>query len=197
MSTPATENKATRSTQPKNGGAPAGDPSAKPAQGASERFKKLGEDRYMFNPNKGCSGSLVGFLLALIPMPPIERGKEMKDWDCFVIRTTEPCKALDREGQVIDVEPGRDVLTPATFKLAEVFSRAAMHPKACFEVYIRPTKKIDIGSGQTMWLYELGADPRSFRLRTDIGIAAMLPNPAIPQLAQGSATAESDSELPF
>ena len=174
---------------------------------ARERFKKIETERYMFNPNKGCTGSLVGYLINLVPMAPIQRGGEVQEWECFVIKTTEACKALDREGNVIDVPAGAEVLTPATHQLTQHFARVSAHPKFCFEVIIEPKGKINIGHGQTMWRYELGVNPdkTSFRERFSFGANAMLGAPELPvnQLpAKGQSTAESagtaaEDQIPF
>jgi hypothetical protein len=175
-----------------------------------ERFKKIETDRFMFNPNRGCSGALVGYLINEIPMPPIQRGKNpktgepiMQDWECFVIYTTETCKGIDREGNVIDVAKGKEVLVPATFQLGQHFTRVAGHPKLCWEVIISPKRKIEIGNGQTMWLYDLGANPNGAKERREFGANAILAAPDAPKaLPVGQATAEGagqagDDQIPF
>lgn len=166
-----------------------------------ERFKIIETERHMFNPNKGCKGALVGHLINLVPMAPIQRGKEMQEWECFVIKTTEPCEGLDREGNVVKLPAGKEVLTPATYQLAQHLSRAASHPRVCFEVLIEPKNKIDIGHGQSMWRYDLGVnpDPKSVKARSEFGANAMLGSPELPvnQLAaKGQSGAETAGTLP-
>ena len=174
-----------------------------------EGFVEVGADRFMYNPNKDCTGALQGYLLGLVDMPALERGKDrdgnkiMQQWQCLLVRTTAACKGIDREQKVVDVKPGSDVLTPATFRLNDTFARAAVDPENCHEVFIAPKKKIDIGHGQTMWLYAMGANPKSVKSRKSFGIAAILPGSTeIKSLPQGSATAEgagsgSDVATPF
>ena len=147
----------------------------------------------MYNPNKGCEGPLQGYLLGKLTMPPIQRGKEPpQEWECLLVRTTKPCKGIDRDQKVVDVPAGSDVLTPATFKLDDAFSRAAADPAFCWEVYIAPKKKTEIGHGQTMWLYALGANKSTKKARGEFGVAALLPgaDSNVKALPQGAATAE-------
>jgi hypothetical protein len=172
-----------------------------------ERFQKVETERTMFNPNKGCTGALVGYLINLIPMAPIQRGKEMQEWECFVIKTTEACMSMGRDGQVMSVPPGSEVLTPATHQLTQAFARVASHPKVCAEIMIEPKTKIPIGHGQSMWTYDLGVntDRTSLRLRSSFGANAMLGSPDLPvnQLpGKGQSGAEtagevSDDDIPF
>jgi hypothetical protein len=170
-----------------------------------EGFTEVGADRFMYNANKGCDGFLQGYLLGLLDMPPIQRGKEPPQaWKCLLVRTTKPCKGIDRDQKVVDVPAGSDVLTPATFKLDDAFSRAAADPLFCWEVFIAPVKKTEIGHGQTMWLYKLGANKATKKARGEFGVAALLPgaDTNIKALPQGAAAAESaganaDENLPF
>jgi hypothetical protein len=170
-----------------------------------EGFTEVGADRFMYNPNKGCTGSLQGYLLGKLEMPPIQRGKEPPaPWECLLVRTTKPCQGIDRDQKVVDVPVGSDVLTPATFKLDDAFSRAAADPAFCWEVFIAPKKKTEIGHGQTMWLYALGANKNTKKARNDFGVAALLPGAdaaGVKALPQGAATAEGagagSDNIPF
>jgi hypothetical protein len=188
--------KTNRDTQaPTNGNTEAG--------ALPDRFKKIETERYMFNVQK-CWGdlpptdrkALVGYLINIIPMPPIQRGKEMKDWEALLIKTTEATNVLDREKNVIEVPAGTEVLIPATAKLLERLTKAASHPKAVFEIFIAPKSKIDIGKGQTMWTYDIGASATPI-LRSSMGMSALLEHeaPKLPQLPE-NATA-SDDDIPF
>jgi hypothetical protein len=169
------------------------------------RFKEVGLDRYMFNPNKGCTGSLTGYILNIVDMPPIQRGKDpqtgqpiFQKWVSFLVETTEPCQAIDREKNVVTVPKGQHVLVPSTFKLADTFAKASQNPDFCWEVQITPTKKVDIGHGQTMWLYKLGVDMETTRQRKSFGPVAGLALSAanIKQLTGGSdVTTEVPSEV--
>lgn len=183
---------------------PAGAPArvVDPTTTIGGRFKKIETDRYMFNANKG-SKILVGYLINLIPMAPI-KGRE---WEAFVVKLTEPCLALDREKNLVEVPVGGEVLIPATHQLAQHFQRVATQPNAVYEVMIEPKKKIDIGAGQSMWTYELGANAnaKSIKNRNQFGTAALLgfTDPAVVNAlpAKGQTTAESidttAEEIPF
>ena len=169
-----------------------------------EGFTEVGADRFMFNPNKGCEGFLQGYLLSKLDMPPIQRGKEEPaPWECLLVRTTKPCKGLDRDQKVVEVPAGSDVLTPVTFKIGDSFTNAAADPNYCWEVYIAPLKKTDIGKGgQQMWLYKMGANKSTKKARGDFGVAAILPGAGgVKALPAGAAAAEGagagDDAIPF
>jgi len=177
-----------------------GTPEETPAATPS-RFQQIATERFMFNAQK-CYADLpaaqrlplVGYLLNMIPMPPI-KGRE---WEACVVRTTEPCNVVNREKQVIKVDAGSEVLIPATDQISRFLAKAATHPGMVFEVSIRPNKKIDIGGGQTMWTYDLGANPRPIP-RTKFGVAGLLEGagdaPALP--AAGGEAAAGDDDIPF
>ena len=164
-----------------------------------EGFTEVGTDRFMWNPNKGCDVPLQGYLLNVLEMPVIQRGKDnTQEWKTFLILTTKPTKAIDREKNVVDVPVGSEVLAPATFKLSDTFSKAAVHDVSCFEVFIKANKKIDIGSGQTMWLYSMAVNKNTIKARKDFGLAALLGPTAPPVLPAGAETAGADGEaIPF
>lgn len=176
-------------------------PPAVDAQKAlDDRFTEVGADRFMFNPNKGCTGKLTGYLLNKIEMPDIERGNTKQEWECFLILTTAPCKGIDREKNVVDVPVGSEVLIPGTFKVEDAFAKAATSSVGCYEVQIVPLGKQDIGKGQTMWLYKMGYDKKSIKPRSEFGPAAALSAPAAAK-ALTAGTAEtagaSGEDIPF
>jgi hypothetical protein len=163
-----------------------------------DRFKsKIETDRFMFNPNKGSTKPLVGYLINMIPMPEIAG----RDWNAYVIKTTHPTIALNREQQAVKVPVGSEVLIPATYQLTQHLERAACNSKHCFEVYIEPLRKTEVGKGQTMWLYELRVDMTATKARSGFGPAAMLGSGASSGRGQSTAevvgTSAADDDIPF
>jgi hypothetical protein len=148
-------------------------------------FVRIITQRYMYNAEECKDFPLVGHLINRLPMPPIKG----RNWDAFLVRLTRPCKGVDRDGVLVDVGVGEEMLIPATFTLAAVMGKAATNEAACYEVKIQPTKKIDIGGGQEMWEYELAAKPNP-RKRGSFGLAAVLGQDP-PQLTAG------DNDSPF
>jgi len=148
-------------------------------------FVEIITQRYMYNAELCKEVPLTGYLLNRLPMPPIKN----RNWDAFLVRVTRPTKAVDRDGNVVEVAVGREVLIPATFTLHSVMSKASQNPDACYEVRIQPTNKIDIGGGQEMWEYSLAAKPNP-RKRSTFGLAAVL-GQDLPQLTAG------DNDSPF
>lgn len=165
---------------------------------SKSRFTEIRTESYMFNAEKTYASlpkadqlPLVGYLVGMQEMPPIKG----RAWKAAIILTTEPVHALDREKKVLKLPPGSRVLIPATFAIDQNFARAASNSNFVFEVSISPSKKVEIGGGQTMWTYKLGANSKPVA-RAAFGIAALLDNPnTSPQLGMGSHA--EDVEAPF
>lgn len=157
-------------------------------------FKKIATQRYMYNAEKCGKAPLVGNLLNLLDMPPILRTvegvKKLVPWQAFLIRTTRPTKGLDRDKKVVDVGVGEEVLIPATYELQQFMTKAATNADMIFEVRIVPRTQLDIGGGQSMWLFDLAAKPKPQR-RGAFGLAAVL---APSQLPAASSSGSDDSE---
>lgn len=153
-------------------------------------FVKIITQRYMYNADKCKDFPLVGYLLNRLPMPPIKN----RNWDAFLIRATRPTKAVDRDGNVVDVNTNEEILIPATFTLASVMGKASTNVDFCYEVKIQPTKKVDIGGNQEMWEYDLAAKPNP-RKRASFGLAAVLGTYAA--LPAGNADGASDNDIQF
>jgi hypothetical protein len=164
------------------------------------RFTEVGADRFMFNPNKGCTGKLTGYLLNKLEMPEIERAGQKQEWECFLILTTAPCKGIGRDKNVVDVPIGSEVLIPGTFKIEDAFAKAAVSTAGCYEVQIIPLGKTEINKGQTLWLYKMGFDKNSLKPRAEFGPAAALSAPTSPKaLTAGTAETAGDAgeDTPF
>lgn len=185
---------------PENGGvAPTEDMSDTPQPSTRDksRFTKIETERYMYNSNKGSLRPLVGYLLNIFPMPPIRD----REWNAFLVKTTEPTLVINREQQLVEVPAGSEVLAPATFQLAQHLDKLNKQRTAVFEITITPLRKMDIGKGQTMWLYELGVDMKHGKHRGLFGPSAMLESPQMNE-ARGQDVAETagmdaSSDIPF
>lgn len=161
-------------------------------------FQEIATERFMYNADKCKETPLVGHLLNLLPMPPLKTGVDpttkqpiMRDWAAFLIRTTRPCLAINRDKQVTTVPAGSEVLIPATYELQQFVTKAATAPEVCFEVRIAPSKKIPLDHGQTMWLYKLAAK-RVPNPRRAFGLTAVL---APHQLTAASASAPNEPDV--
>ena len=99
---------------------------------------------------------VVGYLVDLLDMPPIDMGRDGKrDWQAFVIKLTHGTKGRDRDENIVDVEPGEEIIMPATFQIATALARFARDPAVMHEVGIEPKSKIDIGGGKNFWTYRV------------------------------------------
>lgn len=159
-------------------------------------FKEIATQRFMYNADKCKDVPLVGNLLNMLVMPPIERAGIMNPWNAFLILATRPTKGTDRDKLLVDVPVGGEVLIPATFELTQFLEKAAVSEKFVFEVFIKPKQKIDIGGGQTMWLYSLKAKPEP-KARRGFGLAAVLAPLQLPGAAAAGSGQASDSDAPW
>lgn len=164
-------------------------------------FKEIATQRYMYNADKCKDVPLVGNLLNMLMMPPIERAGILQPWNAFLIRVTRPTKGTDRDKNLVDVAVDSEVLIPATFELTQFLEKAATSEKFVFEVFIKPKQKIDIGGGQSMWLYSLKAKPEP-KARRGFGLAAVLAPPQLPGgtmagSAGGGGGGATDNDAPW
>ncbi len=100
---------------------------------------------------------LCGFIVDLLDMPPIPQGRNepARDWQAFVFKATYKSKGKDREGNIVDVEPGEEVIIPATYQIQAALSRFARDPEKMHEIALQPKAKIDIGGGKNFWTYRV------------------------------------------
>lgn len=112
-------------------------------------------DRAMYSADKG-GKPIVGFLVDLLDMPPIDAGKDgQRDWQAFVVLLTHDCVGVDREGDVIDVKAGEEMVVPATYQIQHALKRFAKDPENMHQLAIQPKKKIPLGGGKTFWTYRV------------------------------------------
>lgn len=100
---------------------------------------------------------LAGFIVDLLDMPPIPQGRNepARDWQAFVFKATYKTKGKDREGNIVDVEPGEEVIIPATFQIQAALARFARDANFMHEIALQPKAKIDIGGGKNFWTYRV------------------------------------------
>ena len=163
-------------------------------------FQEIVTQRYMYNAGKchapNHDGEMLpvplrGYMLNLVQMPPI-RGRA---WSAILIKTTKLTLAVGRDKKVVPVAVGSEVLIPATYELMQFLAHAATNETRVFEVRITPDVKIEIGGGQSMWTYKLGAKPKALP-RAQFGLTAVLSPPQLPA-ATGQATDDDAMTFPL
>jgi hypothetical protein len=169
------------------------DTTAAESKDDNDGFIVIQTQRYMYNVDKCREKALCGFLLTLVPMPPIDG----RAWNAFVIRTTKPTLGIDREENVVEVAEGSDVLIPATHELGQYLMKAALNPKGVFEVRIKAKVKINVGKSREMWTYDIAAKPVPVS-RAQFGVAALVGR-LPPLLTTGETVSGTggDDEIPF
>lgn len=100
---------------------------------------------------------LAGFIIDLLDMPPIPQGanRPARDWQAFVFKATYKTKGKSRGGDIVDVEPGEEVIIPATYQIQAALARFARDPKVMHEIALQPKEKIDIGGDREFWTYRV------------------------------------------
>ncbi len=130
-----------------------------------ERFTQIKDDRPMWSAEAAAKNKAVlcGHLLGLLDMPPTDNGP----WRAFVVRVTEETIGLNADETEVTVKPGDEILLPATTKLLQRFTAAAINPKFVFEIFVQPTEKVKTNTpGRKMWKYVYGADMKNPLPRT-------------------------------
>ena len=154
-------------------------------------FIEIKTQGYIYNADACKEMPLIGYLLNCRTMKPIARKDPngqllLVPCNTFVVHTTRPTKAKDREGNIVDVPAGEEVLIPATFILQQHLTALATHPDSVFEIKLQPDKKIKSGANN-LWLYTLAAKKHGLA-REGFGASAMLaPATQTPQLPQNIA----------
>lgn len=95
------------------------------------------------------------------------------EWTVFLFETTHPTKSLNSAGDVIQNQIGDRVIVTANHQIQSEVLRFALDPKEVHTIGLLPKEKIGIGSGKTMWTFEmkiLKSEPRT----------GMYPVPALP-----------------
>lgn len=163
------------------------------------RFTKVVTDRPMYRVESCKELPLVGRLLGLAAMPEVEVSQKDREngrtgaWNAYVILTTEPTMACPVGSKVAEKTPaGTQVLIGESAKLAEL--RKHLHPDKIFEVSIKPTEKINLTGGKSMWLFDIGCD---FDNPTPRTAQFALPTAGLPPTKQMSAAAGDGEEIPF
>jgi len=119
-------------------------------------FAELRMDRPIYKAEACGDAVLCGYLIDSLEMPPVDmgKGKEPRPWSALLIEVTrQPTKALDREGNIIDVPVGDVVIIASTDQLERVVATHARDPHVMREVLIQPKGKKDLGGGKTFWEY--------------------------------------------
>ena len=124
-------------------------PIAEPGDG----FIPLSSNRLIYKPDLCGTHPVRGFLLARLEMPPVGGDR---DWAGYVVRLTAPTVGVDREGNKQPLQRGEEILIPETHVLASdpKIQVIAKSPDYTAEIWLKPSRKMKIGGGQELWLYD-------------------------------------------
>lgn len=147
------------------------------AQGAQE----LSLDRLMWKPESCGKFPVIGMIVSINDMPQADRA-ENPDWKAFIFRTSYETRGVSRDGNVVPVKAGSEIVVPANYELATNLARFALDPNEMHELGIEVKGRDDIGGGKKMWRYRVIATGQK-EVRS---AAYKLPAPAAaPQLGEG------------
>lgn len=122
------------------------------AQGGQE----LSLERLLWKPESCGKYPVVGYIVSINDMPPADRA-ENPDWKAFVFRATYETRGVDREGNVVKIEKGSEVVVPANYQLATNLARFALDSGAMHEIGVQVKGRLDIGGGKKMWQFRVVA----------------------------------------
>lgn len=163
---------------------------------APEGWKRIETNRPVYQGDRGKGAPIQGLMLGILDMPPAN-GKE---WQALVVRLTVACPTCkDREDKTTTAPAGSEILVPLNHQLRQHLARAASHPTAVAEVFIKPTGQVKTTAG-SMTTFDIAVNPQLRKREPTDRLLAM--QSQAPQLsgpgASGHGTeAESDFELPF
>ena len=149
-------------------------------------FDDISTDRPMYKPAECKDTPLQGRLIDLVQMPDGLNGP----WFAFVVKTTAPTTAINRDGKKISTKPGDEVILPRTAMLADL-DKYARARDTLFEARIQPTEKVKSAKG-TMWRYKLAVSKKTVARE-----GAFQLTDSVPVAQLGAGHAESDDNLPI
>lgn len=121
----------------------------------SEGFEELRLERTVWKAEEGIP--VVGYL---VDQMNIQLDVDDRTWNVYTFLTTRPTKAANRDGDIIDVPAGEEVLVTGTAQIAPVLNRF-LDPEVMHEIAIMPKSKEDIGSGKSMWTYRAAVNQKN------------------------------------
>lgn len=110
-----------------------------------------------------------GYVLNLLDMPEMTEVDEKtgetrkRAWQAYTLQATAPTKAFDRNGDVVEVQPGEEFIVAATAILKQAIPEAAAnHPEFMAHVQILPTERKPVKNkpNQKMWDYKVGVSTK-------------------------------------
>lgn len=144
-------------------------------------------DRAIYAAEKCGQVPLVGFPYDLMEMPTIDKGKKtQREWQAFVFVVTYKGVGLNRERQIEEVQEGEEVIVPATYQLLSAIKRFATDPSKLHEIGLQPKRKIDIGSGKSLWLYRVIATGKTKERGNVYTLSQPKPIPQLGTTADGT-----------
>jgi hypothetical protein len=147
---------------------------------APEGWVKLSTNRPVYQGERGKGDVVQGFVLGLLDMPPAKG----KPWQAFVIKLTQPCRVVTRDGEVMTAPPETEILVPANHQLQQHLKRAAENPSLAFEVRIQPTGQVKTNAG-AMTTFDIHVNPQPITRDGASRVLAMQTARSLPEHATG------------
>jgi hypothetical protein len=213
MNTPTSNTKDPKAAAPPAGGKGAPPMEAKPFDAfdlsqvpttveVPEGAVKSNQNRLLYKPETCNKWPIKGLVHSYQKMPDVGEGDKSREWYVYIIALTQKSVGQNRDGKLMVADVGDEIMVVETYSLqADTRLRdVAENPKWTCEVILKPTDKIKIGGGQTMWEWELFFVPKSIKREGSLKLISR-PKPAA--LTEGSlsqvpsADGPADPEPPF
>jgi hypothetical protein len=156
-------------------------------------WHKVQTDRPVYQAERGQGGPVQGHMLGILDMPPALG----KPWQAMVVRLTAPTKVVDREKNPYLAQVGTEILVPMNHQLRQHCARAASHPGAVFEVWLKPTGQVKTQAG-SMIQFDIHVNPAPLkRAPTDRMLAMSAQAPALAAPGASGQGDAADDDIPF
>ena len=156
------------------------------------RWAEIQTDRALYSGDKGKGDTVVGYLLALLRMPPVLD----KPWSAFVVRLTEPCHATrmkDGTKTSLLCQPGEEILVPMNHDFNHIIGHA-LNERYAFEVMLKPEGQIRTKNGsKTVWRMRVNPTP----IQRDGHMMMLAKSSHAPQLGAGAPIDAAGEDIPF
>ena len=118
-------------------------------------FESVGGLRPICPPHVNAGAPVVGYVVALLDMPP--RKADKTPWQGLLIHLLSTAQAEGQEGEIITVEAGKDIIIPVAgnLKVNQDLLGAAVDPRKVTAGIFTVTGTMDVGKQSEMWVYDV------------------------------------------
>jgi len=129
--------------------------------------QELSLERLLWKAESCGQFPVVGHIINIVDMPKADRA-DNPDWKAFIIQTTYETRGVSRNGDIVPVAAGQEIVVPANYQLAANLARFALDPENMHELGITAKDRSPIGGGKKMWNFRVVVMPDGVKKRTGV-----------------------------